>query len=130
MKMARRALLLSALALPLVASPLLASGKIAFTPAAFEAAQKAGKPILVDISATWCPTCKAQAPIIGELSGEARFKDLQVFTVDFDSQKDIVRSLKAQSQSTLIVFKGASEVGRSVGDTKKESIAALLAKAL
>lgn len=130
MKIARRTLLLAALTLPLLASPLLASDKIAFTPAAFEAAQKAGKPILVDISATWCPTCKAQAPIIGELSGEARFKNLQVFTVDFDSQKDIVRLLKAQSQSTLIVFKGASEVGRSVGDTKKGSIAALLAKAL
>ena len=130
MNIARRTLLLSAFALPLLATPLLASGKIPFTPAAFEAAQKAGKPILVDISATWCPTCKAQAPIIGELSSEARFKNLQIFTVDFDSQKDIVRSLKAQSQSTLIVFKGANEVGRSVGDTKKDSIAALLAKAL
>ncbi|MGD9805062.1 MAG: thioredoxin family protein [Hyphomicrobiaceae bacterium] len=61
MEIARRALLLSALTLPLLASPLLASDKIAFTPAAFEAAQKAGKPIIVDISATWCPTCKAQA---------------------------------------------------------------------
>lgn len=130
MNIARRTLLLSALTLPLLASPLFASDKIVFTPAAFEAAQKAGSPILIDISATWCPTCKAQAPIIGELSGEARFKKLQVFTVDFDSQKDVVRSLKAQSQSTLIVFKGTSEVGRSVGDTKKESITALLAKAL
>lgn len=130
MNMARRTLLLSAWALPLLASPLFASEKIAFTSAAFEAAQKAGKPILIDISASWCPTCKAQAPIIGELSGEARFNNLQVFTVDFDSQKDVVRLLKAQSQSTLIVFKGASEVGRSVGDTKKESISAMLAKAL
>lgn len=130
MNIARRTLLLSALALPLLSSPLFASDKVVFTPAAFEAAQKAGKPILIDISATWCPTCKAQAPILGELSGEARFKTLQVFTVDFDSQKDVVRSLKAQSQSTLIVFKGTNEVGRSVGDTKKESIAALLARAL
>ena len=130
MKIARRALLLATLALPFLTVPLLASERLAFSPAAFEAAQKAGKPILIDISASWCPTCKAQAPIIGELRGEARFRDLQVFTVDFDSQKDVVRSLKAQSQSTLIVFKGPSEVGRSVGDTKRDSIAALLAKAL
>lgn len=130
MNIARRALLLSALSLPLLAAPLFAGDKVAFTPATFQAAQKAGGPILIDISATWCPTCKAQAPIIGELRSEARFKSLQIFSVDFDSQKDVVRALKAQSQSTLIVFKGANEVGRSVGDTNKDSIAALLAKAL
>jgi thiol-disulfide isomerase/thioredoxin len=28
-----------------------------FTMAAFKAAQKAGKPILVDVWASWCPTC-------------------------------------------------------------------------
>ncbi len=35
-----------------------------------------------------------------------------------------------QKQSTLIVFKGATEVGRSIGDTDKASIEALLAKGL
>ena len=33
-------------------------------------------------------------------------------------------------QSTLIVFKGGKEVGRSTGDTSKDSIAALLQKTL
>jgi hypothetical protein len=33
-------------------------------------------------------------------------------------------------QSTLIAFKGASETGRSVGDTDRSSIAALLSKTL
>jgi thioredoxin 1 len=33
-------------------------------------------------------------------------------------------------QSTLIAFKGANEEGRSVGDTKRDSIAALLNKVL
>jgi len=33
-------------------------------------------------------------------------------------------------QSTLIVFKGPTEVGRSVGDTHLDTIAALLAKAI
>jgi thiol-disulfide isomerase/thioredoxin len=81
-------------------------------------------------SAPWCPTCKAQAPILNELRAEPRFKELQVFSVDFDSQKDALRTFRAQRQSTLIVFKGATEVGRSVGDTDKASIAALLAKSL
>jgi thiol-disulfide isomerase/thioredoxin len=92
-----------------------------FTQQAFEAAQKAGKPILVHITATWCPTCKAQKPILGELTAEPKFKDMAVFDVDFDSQKSVVRAFKAQAQSTLITFKGDKEVGRSVGDTNRDA---------
>jgi thiol-disulfide isomerase/thioredoxin len=111
------------------AAPGLASETV-FTQQAFEAAQKAGKPILVHITATWGPTCKAQKPILNELTGEPQFKDMAVFDVDFDSQKAIVRAFHAQAQSTLITFKGEAEVGRSVGDTNAASIAALLGKAV
>ena len=129
----RRTLL--SLAAALVSGCMLASSahageKFAFDKVAFEAAQKAGKSILVEVAAPWCPTCKAQAPILGELRDQPKFKDLVLFTVDFDSQKPVLAGLKAQSQSTLIVYKGDKEVGRSVGDTKKDSIEALLTKAL
>jgi len=99
-----------------------------FTQAAFEAAQKSGKPILVEIHADWCPTCKAQQPIISQLRDDPKFKDLVVFRVDFDGQKDVVKQFNARSQSTLIVFRGAAEAGRSVGDTNKATITALLGK--
>lgn len=101
-----------------------------FSEAAFKAAQASGAPILVEIHADWCPTCKAQAPVIGELAAQPKFKFLKVFRVDFDNQKADVRKFGAQTQSTLIVFKGNSEMGRSVGDTKRDSISALLDKAL
>jgi thioredoxin 1 len=96
---------------------------------AFAAAQAAGKPILVEIHASWCPTCKAQVPILGELEKQDKFKNLMVFRVDFDSQKDAVKAFGARMQSTLITFKGAVETGRSVGDTNAASIASLLDKA-
>jgi thioredoxin 1 len=101
-----------------------------FTTAAFQDAEKAGKPILVEIHASWCPTCKAQMPILGKLTAEPAFSNMVVLRVDFDDQKDIVRAFGAQTQSTLIVYKGDKEVGRSVGDTNADSIAALLGKAL
>ena len=101
-----------------------------YTPEAFGEAQKAGKSILVHINAPWCPVCQAQKPILAELTAEPKFKDLAVFEVDFDNQKDAVRAFKAQSQSTLIVFKGEKEIGRSVGDTHRPSMAALLSGAL
>lgn len=101
-----------------------------FDAAAFATAQKEGKSILVDIFAAWCPVCRAQNPILVQLTREPKFKDLVVFKVDFDSQKADVRALKAQSQSTLIAFKGETEKGRTVGDTNEKSIAALVESAL
>lgn len=101
-----------------------------FSTAAFAAAQKEGKPILVDIFAPWCPVCRAQAPILEKLTAEPKFKDLIVFKVDFDNQPGEVRALRANQQSTLITYKGETEKGRSVGDTNRASIAALLQSAL
>ncbi len=96
----------------------------------FAAAQALGQPILVGVSASWCPTCRAQKPIIDKISADPRFKDLTIFEVDFDSRKDVLRKFGAQVQSTLIVFKGATETGRSVGSTSEQAIANLLDKAL
>lgn len=102
----------------------------AFTKSAFEKAQKDGKSIFIAIHASWCPTCRAQAPIISTLLKTPKFKDVLIFRVDFDGQVDVVRAFGAQSQSTLISFKGANEIGRSVGDTDPTSIEALLAMTL
>lgn len=107
-----------------------AAGPQPFDGKAFAAAQTAGKPILVEIHASWCPTCKAQTPILARLEGQDKFRNLVVFRVDFDSQKDAVRAFGARMQSTLIAFKGKQEVARSVGDTNESSIAALLGKAI
>jgi thiol-disulfide isomerase/thioredoxin len=111
-------------------APAFATETETFDTASFAAAQKAGKPIFVAIHATWCPTCKAQKPILSELMAEPKFKNLAYFVVDFDSQKDAVKFFGARMQSTLIAFKGATETGRSVGDTDRASITALLNKAL
>lgn len=54
-----------------------------FNEHAFQQAQAAGKTILVDISATWCPTCKAQKPIVGDI--EKHNPQLVVLDVDFDT---------------------------------------------
>jgi thioredoxin 1 len=101
-----------------------------FSAHAFAAAQKDGKSILVDIFAPWCPTCRAQQPILDQLTAKPEFKDLVVFKIDYDSQQDDVRALKAQSQSTLIAFKGSNETNRSVGDTNAKSIETLLQSAM
>jgi thiol-disulfide isomerase/thioredoxin len=107
-----------------------AAESVAYTPEAFDAAQKAGKPILVEVSAPWCPICKAQKPILARLLKDPRFKDLTIFDIDFDSQKPALRTFDARTQSTLIVYKLGKEVGRSVGETQPEWIEGLVEKAL
>lgn len=101
-----------------------------FDQQAFEAALAEGRPVLVEISAPWCPVCKTQKEILADLFAEARFADMLLLEVDFDSRKDVLRALGAQSQSTLIVYSDGGEVGRSVGDTDPDSVEALLAQAL
>ena len=129
--LSRRSIILSAIAAgTIVVAPANATTTLPFDDAAFAAAQKAGKPIIIAIHATWCPICKAQKPILSELMAEPKFKDLVYFTIDFDSQKDLVRRFGAQKQSTLISVKGEKEEGRSVGDSNATSIAALLNKVL
>lgn len=101
-----------------------------FDAAAFRAAQAAGAPILVEVSAPWCSVCKAQEPIIKSLTSRPDFSKLVIFNVDFDSRKDVLQGFKVSRQSTLIVFKGAAEQGRSTGDTSPAGIEALLRKAI
>lgn len=122
-----------------VAAALVTAGQLAsawattavpFSAEAFKAAQASGSSILVEIQADWCPTCKAQNPILNKLTADPKFRDLKIFRVDFDAMKPAVKQFGAQMQSTLIVFKGAAEQGRSVGDTREASIAALLDKSL
>lgn len=129
--MNRRSILIASLvAVAFTISPALAETVPAFDAKAFADAQKAGKPILVAIHASWCPTCKAQAPILSELRADPKFKNLVYFVIDFDSQKDLVNRFGARMQSTLIAFKGEKEEGRSVGDTKRDSIYGLAAKSI
>jgi len=94
--------------------------------AAFDAAQKSGAPILIFVEASWCPTCAKERPILQQLYGTPEFTQLQVFDVDFDKSKPLLRQLGVQMQSTLIVYHGAKETGRITGATDPAVIKRLL----
>jgi len=112
----------------LVALPFGAQAAQSFNAKTFQQAQAAGKTILVDVYASWCPVCRKQQPIIQSISQQR--PNLVVYRVDFDRDKDALKRFRVQSQSTLIVFKGKQEVSRSVGDTDPARIQALVAKGL
>jgi thioredoxin 1 len=101
-----------------------------FNEAQFEAARAAGKPVAVVFHADWCPTCRAQAPVLKQLMQSPEFKDVILFVADFDTEKALKRSLGVSQQSTLVVFKGGKEAARSTGDTGQAALAAVLRRAV
>lgn len=101
-----------------------------FDKAAFEASLAAGGPVVVQVSAPWCPICRAQKPILAKLRDEPRFAAFELYEIDFDTDKASVRAVKAQLQSTVIVYRGGREIARTVGDREEGWIEELFEKAL
>ena len=101
-----------------------------YTRQAFLEAQSAGKPIIVFVTASWCPNCRKQQPIVDELTRDKAFADAVVFVIDYDSSKDALRDLDVRMQSTLIAFHGRTERMRSTAVTDPVAVRALFQSAL
>ncbi|MDX8385000.1 MAG: thioredoxin family protein [Gallionella sp.] len=97
-----------------------------YTQAKLDALNQSGQPVLVAIHADWCSTCKTQERVLQELLPKAEFKRITMLRMDFDQQKEAVRSFGVEYQSTLIVFKDGREVGRSTAQQNTVRIADLL----
>jgi thioredoxin 1 len=120
---------IAAFAFLCLASLAMAAGN-PFEQAPFEAARKAGKPVVVVVYADWCPTCRKQDPAVEALLKTPEFAGFELFRVDFDMQDDALKMLKVTRQSTLIVYKGQAEVSRTTGETRPDALASQLRKAL
>jgi thiol-disulfide isomerase/thioredoxin len=106
------------------------AAELPFNKAKFDAALAQGQPVIVDFSASWCPTCKQQKPIVQGLLKEKKLQPVTLFIADFDTEDALKQRLHVTMQSTFVVFKGGKEVGRATGQTQKAEIAALFDKAL
>lgn len=69
-------------------------------------------------------------PLLQSLIKEKKFENAATFVVDYDTQRDFLKEHSVRWQSTIIVFKGAQEKGRSTGDVDVASIRSLMARAL
>ena len=107
-----------------------AAEKKPFSQDLFSASQASDESIVVYVFAPWCTTCKQQEVIIEKVIKEPRFDKVHYYVVDFDNDKDGRRKLKANTRSTILIFKGKREITRSANDTDPASIQNLLEKAL
>ncbi len=113
-----------------VSAPVSAAQIVPFNTQAFAAAQAKGRPILVDVYAEWCTTCRVQGRHIAAIVQDRAFANLVVFKLNYDTQKEERRRLGVTRQSTLITFNGRKETGRVIAQTDRPAINALIRSAL
>lgn len=106
------------------------AAEIPFNQSQFDGALTAGKPVAVVFHADWCPTCRAQAPVLKGLAQSPDLMALTLYVADFDSEKALKKSLGVTKQSTIVVFKNGKEIARSTGDTQRDTLAVLLHSAI
>ncbi|NTS78370.1 redoxin domain-containing protein [Catenovulum sp. SM1970] len=98
------------------------AGKEAFTEVLFNKYQADNELVLIDVYATWCPTCKKQGKILDKYFQQYPTSQLKVLKVNFDDQKDWVTHFRAPRQSTLVLYQGTEKLWFSVAETNKNKI--------
>lgn len=84
----------------------------AFDQKAFDAAVADGKTVFLDFYASWCPTCRANEPIVDGAFGGT---DVVGFRVDYDTATALKKAYSVVSQSTYLVLKGGEVVSKHLG---------------
>ena len=101
-----------------------------YTADAFAKAQRANQPVALLFHADWCPTCRLQQKTIAMLQEEPGLDDITILKVDYDRDQELRRWMQVRAQSTLIVYRGKVEKGRSAGVTEIDALRAALQAAL
>ena len=81
--------------------------------------------VLVEFSATWCPPCKALAPIL-ESVAEERASSLKVVVVDIDASPRTSTKYKVRGAPTLVLFRQGERVSSQLGAVPKSKLVAML----
>ena len=92
----------------------------------FEDAKASGKTIVINSYEVWCGTCGKQTKILDQ--AEKEFKDIIFLSYEQSKNENIAKQLGIKFWTTIVIYKGDSEVARIVGQTNKKIIYAAIQK--
>lgn len=91
---------------------------------ASEVEQAAGA-VLVDFTATWCPPCRALAPVLESIASQYEGR-VKVVKVDVDENGALASRFGVQGIPNLLFFKDGQVVNQAVGFQSEAQLSALL----
>lgn len=65
-------------------------------------------PVIIDFYATWCPPCKALAPLLEELAEEYAGK-IEIYKVDVDQEEELTALYNVRTVPTLLFARPTDE---------------------
>ncbi len=132
--MNRRTFLALTITLPFVAPMAWAADATPYSPEAVQAELAAGKTVVLDFSASWCPSCQAQGRTISALRDEnpGYAERLAFFVVDWDTYKDtdLAKQYGITRRGALVLLKGDQVVAKTDTHSTKDALKAMFDQAM
>ena len=94
---------------------------ITVTDANFEQVIADERPVLVDFWATWCPPCRAIAPVLEQIAAESGGRYV-IAKLNVDENQETASRFHIEGIPTLMLFKAGKLVDRLVGAHPKQTI--------
>ena len=92
----------------------------------FNKAQSDGKIVIVSSWIKYCSSCASQMKVLNNAKNEGKLLDIKFDNIEyfaFDvTNRDIANSFDVLYQTTLLIFKGDTEVYRSIGEVTEDLI--------
>ena len=88
----------------------------------FNRYQAAGEPVLIEIYASWCPTCKAQHEAFEDLEAMGQRPAIRAIRVDFDDHEEFRKSLGIYYTGALLIYQNGQQVAQAAGLVEPDRI--------
>ena len=93
-----------------------------FEPETFSRYRQNGESMLLEIYASWRPTCKAQHEAFEALETSGKRPSVRAIRVDFDTYEEFCRSIGINYTGALLVYRNGRQVAQGAGLVTPESI--------